>query len=551
MAGTSSPYAPREMKSLSHKEQATTMHRPRKLGIGSRLAALAAAFTMVVGVPMPGIAQSHADEDGAATPIEHVVVIFQENVSFDHYFATYPNALNDDPGEPAFHPVPDTPNVNGLSGVLLSNNPNGANPARLSRAQAALCDQDHGYTDEQTAFDFGLMDNFLANVPNQFCSNLDVNLSNEIMDYFDGNTVTALWNYAQHFAMNDNSYGTTFGPSTPGALNLAAGNTFGAISGANTDPHNKPAVAGDIAGGSAVDDGQPSEDVCSTRDTFFFDSTSKNIGDLLNAAGMTWGWFQGGFDLTITNANGTTGCARSTRSEITGVTKVDYIPHHEPFQYFVNTRNPNHTRPGGIGAIGYTDAANHQYDLHDFFDATNAGHMPQVAFLKAAGFQDGHAQYSDPLDEQNFLVDTINFLMKRPEWEHTAVFISYDDSDGWYDHVIGPVVHQSQTSADTLTGSGLCGSNAPGDGQQGRCGYGPRLPFMVISPWAKRNFVDHTLTDQSSIIRFIEDNFDLGRIGGGSADAYAGSVLNMFDFDRRHHEPARRLLLDPSTGEPL
>src|SRR5579875_2232871 len=85
------------------------------------------------------------------TPIEHVVVIFQENVSFDHYFATYPNALNDDPGEPAFHPVPDTPNVNGLSGVLLSNNPNGANPARLSRAQAALCDQDHGYTDEQTA----------------------------------------------------------------------------------------------------------------------------------------------------------------------------------------------------------------------------------------------------------------------------------------------------------------------------------------------------------------------------------------------------------------
>src|SRR5262249_13769753 len=216
-------------------------------------------------------------------------------------------------------------------------------------------DQDHDYTDEQTAFHLGLMDNFLALVPKQFCSNLNVNLPNEIMDYFDGNTVTAIWNYAQHFAMNDNSHGTTFGPSTPGALNLVAGNTFGATSGANTDPHNKPATAGDIAGGSAISDGQPSEDLCTTRDSFFFASDSKNIGDLLNAAGATWGWFQAGFDLGVTNVNGTTGCSRTTTSAVTGVTKVDYIPHHEPFQYFVNTRNPNHTRPGSVGAIGVSD----------------------------------------------------------------------------------------------------------------------------------------------------------------------------------------------------
>ena len=94
------------------------------------------------------------------------------------------------------------------------------------------------------------------------------------------------------------------------------------------------------------------------------------------------------------------------------MTKVDYIPHHEPFQYFASTRNPNHTRPTNVNSIGFTDAANHQYDIHDFFDAVDAGHMPQVAFLKAAGFQDGHAQYSDPLDEQTFLVETINFLMR-------------------------------------------------------------------------------------------------------------------------------------------
>jgi phospholipase C len=213
----------------------------------------------------------------------------------------------------------------------------------------------------------------------------------------------------------------------------------------------------------------------------------------------------------------------------------------------VNTRNPSHTRPNSVSTIGSSDPANHQYDLHDFFDATNAGNMPEVAFLKAQGFQDGHAQYSDPLDEQAFLVDTINFLMKRPEWKSTAIFILYDDSDGWYDHQMSPIVHQSQTSADTLSGVGLCGSKAPGDGQQGRCGYGPRQPFIVISPFAKRNFVDHTLTDQSSVIRFIEDNFGLGRIGGSSTDAYAGSVLNMFDFDGGRDT----LILDPTTGEPV
>jgi phospholipase C len=489
----------------------------------------------------------------APAPIKHVVVIFQENVSFDHYFATYPNAANNNPAEPRFSPAPNTPTVNGLSGALLTNNPNGVNPFRFTRAQAATCDQDHGYTDEQIAFDLGLMDNFLALAPNQFCSNLDVNIPNEIMGYFDGNTTTALWNYAQHFAMNDNSFGTTFGPSTPGALNLVAGNTFGATSGANTDPHNKPATASDIAGGSAVGDGQPAEDVCTTRDSFSFGSSSRNVGDLLNAAGKTWGWFAGGFDLGVKNSNGTTGCTRATTSTITGVTKVDYIPHHEPFQYFASTRNPNHTRPMSIRSIGFTDGANHQYDIHDFFDATNAGNMPEVAFLKAPGYQDGHAQYSDPLDEQTFLVRTINFIMQRPEWGRTAIFIAYDDSDGWYDHQMSPIVHPSQTTADALSGSGLCGAQAPTDGEQGRCGYGPRMPFMVISPWAKRNFVDHTLTDQSSIIRFIEDNFSLGQLGGGSADAYAGSVMNMFDFSGRGEEGTSNsgLILDEQTGQPI
>jgi phospholipase C len=93
--------------------------------------------------------------------------------------------------------------------------------------------------------------------------------------------------------------------------------------------------------------------------------------------------------------------------------------------------------------------------------------------------------------------------------------------------------------------------NAAGSPIEGRCGYGPRLPLIVISPYAKANFVDNTLTDQSSILRFIEDNWSTGQIGGGSFDAIAGTLDNMFDFDEHHRPFLRGLLLDPSTGQPL
>ncbi|MHB8492918.1 MAG: alkaline phosphatase family protein, partial [Solirubrobacteraceae bacterium] len=101
-------------------------------------------------------------EPPTSTPIKHLVVIFQENVSFDHYFGTYPNAANP-PGEPAFHAAPGTPSVNGLSAELLTQNPNLSNPQRLDPSQAHTCDQDHGYSSEQKAFDHGLMDRFVQN----------------------------------------------------------------------------------------------------------------------------------------------------------------------------------------------------------------------------------------------------------------------------------------------------------------------------------------------------------------------------------------------------
>jgi phospholipase C len=218
-----------------------------------------------------------------------------------------------------------------------------------------------------------------------------------------------------------------------------------------------------------------------------------------------------------------------------------------------------HTRPASLSAIGTSgDAANHQYDLHDFYDAINNGNFPAVSFLKAIGIQDAHAGYSSPLDEQQFIVQVINFLQNRPEWANTAVVIAYDDSDGWYDHVVPPIVNQSTTASDALTGTGACGDGTtalPGvlsgtTHAQGRCGFGPRQPLLVISPWAQQNYVDHTVTNQASILRFIEDNWAGGtRIGGGSMDSISNSITNMFNFNGTPNP--KKLFLNIATGQPF
>jgi phospholipase C len=273
--------------------------------------------------------------------------------------------------------------------------------------------------------------------------------------------------------------------------------------------------------------------------------SGKNIGDLLNAQNVTWGWFEGGFAPSSVT-NGKASCA-TAHQNIGGATITDYSPHHEPFQYYQSTANPHHLPPSSVAMIGQTDQANHQYDLSEFWAAVDNGNMPAVSFLKAAAYQDGHAGYSDPLDEQQFLVDTINRLQQSKDWKRTAVIIAYDDSDGWYDHVMPPILSQSNSAEDALTAPGSCGIARAG-AYEDRCGYGPRQPLLVISPFARTNFVDNTLTDQSSILRFIEDNWNTGRIGDQSFDAIAGPLANMFAFRREHRDHA--LFLDPSTGEP-
>ncbi len=509
------------------------------------------AGLLVTASILPALAP--AASETTTTPIKYVVVIFQENNSFDHYFGTYPNAYypSGEPvnatypaGESAFVPLPNTPSVNGLSPA--TNSLSAVAPFRLDRSQAVTCDNDNKYKDEQTAYNSGQI-NLFATTTSGTTGPPAVCLTDLSMGYYDGNTVTALWNYAQYFAMSDNYFDTEFGVTEEGHQNLVAGQTHTTSGNVGTKVVNGSIIANVEAG---VDD---CVSVALGNTPVLM--TGTNIGDLMNTAGISWGWFYGDFPQSGTYGSnyGTSTSISSTQCTSNSPSGNAYNSHYSPFQYYASTTNQHHLPPSSIAAIGTSaDQANHNYNLIDFNNALSAQNLPAVTFLKAPTTETGHPSNSDPLSEQTFLADTINSLMQSQYWPQMAIFITYDDSDGWYDHVMPPIVNQSSDSSnDVVAGSSLhCGSVAPLGGYLDRCGYGTRLPLLAISPYAKQNYVDHALTDTTSVLRFIEDNWNLGRVGGGSFDALAGTLNGLFDFTDSPNPTARQLCLSDSSGVP-
>lgn len=177
----------------------------------------------------------------------------------------------------------------------------------------------------------------------------------------------------------------------------------------------------------------------------------------------------------------------------------------------------------------------------------------------------GRSRDNLPNREQQFLVSTVNAIMGSRFWGTTAIIVMYDDSDGWYDHQMGPIVNPSAATnsnasdEDQFDAAGKCGNGPSADGSgkaiEGRCGYDPRLPLLAMSPRAKENFVDHTVIGQTSAIRFIKDDWNTGRLGNGSYDQLAGRIDNVFDFDLDDHfgrddDGPRTLFLDTQRGQP-
>lgn len=501
----------------------------------------------IVGLLMTSLFLSSsgwAIAEDTTTPIKHVVVIFQENNSYDHYFGTYPNATNP-AGEPAFTPLPNTPSSDNYIAHpdLLTHNPNLYNPFRLDRSQEILCDEDNGYTAEQTAYDGGLVDKFVQETGVGEIDHGVINCAshtngNQTMGYYDGNSVTGLWNMAQHFAMSDNNHGTEFGATLLGHINLISGDTSGATEDA-------------VGGGSLIANIDTSLDDCGKPAVTLL--PGKNLGDALNDKGVTWGWFSAGFKPT-TPYNPTTGTpakcnAMTKRTATDNASSTAYGAHYDPFMYYASTANQHHLPPASVAEIGNNGQANHQYDLSDFWIAVDNNNLPSVTFLKAPKSETGHPNDSSVLDEQEFLANVTNTIAQSPYWSSTVVFITYDDSDGWYDHQMPTIANHSNDPVNDFAPT--CGGKQAGlGGADDRCGHGPRQPLLVVSPYAKSNFISHTLSDQSSVLKFIEDNWHTGGIpdtlGQASFDDKAGSLNDMFDFGNHGNTP--KVCLSPVNG---
>ena len=174
--------------------------------------------------------------------------------------------------------------------------------------------------------------------------------------------------------------------------------------------------------------------------------------------------------------------------------------------------------------------------------------MPSVSFLKPPAYEDAHAGYSDPLDEQKWLVTTINAIEKSPDWSSTAIVVTYDDSDGWYDHQPSSIQNGSD---DASLDTPMCMAVPVTLGTRNdRCGFGPRLPMLVISPWTQQNFVSHTRTDTDSVLSFIEANWLAPKTQiADSYDVISAPIdtAGLLDFKIKPH--LTPVILNPKTGE--
>jgi phospholipase C len=529
------------------------------LAVGIALALFAAVGGFSIGHVSSAAAVAVDNSDSTTTPIKHVVVIYDENVSFDHYFGTYPYAENKDgtnfcpaPGTAGLPGSSDTTNTELGAGLVpaatlgsevtkgdcdtyagatpnpeagatppvanpATPNPNSYQPQRIPDTAAVTCDSNHSYTPEEEAEDGGKMDKFVQFTSGKCAIPGASDTSPGIgMDYYDGNTVSGLWNYAQHYGMSDNSWDATFGPTMIGSLNMFGATTFSTITNSTYISNTNPAF--DNIDGQT---GQMGGD---------------NIGTLLNGKGVSWGWFEEGF-----------GAPGTTDANVNGRSAKQFSSIYETPDWWQATSNPDHTPPASNQEIGFGGPANHNYDAAKFTDALNGtggATLPAVSFLRADEVRTGHPSVSDPLDEQKWIISDINAIEQSAYWPSTSIVIEYDDSDGFYDHQAPTIINSSNTGNDAAICSDAKAAGVPQlGGQSNRCGPSQRLPYMVISPYAKPNHVDHGLVTQDSTLKFIEKNWGLRTIGPSTFDnlPQIDDLSGFFDWD---HPQQNAVLLD-------
>jgi acid phosphatase len=477
-------------------------------------------FALLASASVTAYAQTPST---ALNAIETVVVVYAENRSFDNLYGHFPgaNGLQSVTPEMALQrdrdgtvlkelpPVWDNLTAKGVTPVVtqaqtehLPNKPFAIDDPNGFKTPLGVVTHDlwHLFYQNQMQINGGKNDRFVAYADSGAL----------VMGHYDGSKLP-LWNIAKQYTLADNFFMGAFGgsflnhfwlvcactPKYPNADKGPAKKLIAAVDGdgvsltlAHTSPKsamegipkfvnngqitpdfyavntmqppyqpskNKPAKEGDLR---YADPETP---------TTLPPQHDKTIGDLLSAKGVTWAWYSGAWADALNGGR--------------GVPVPNFQFHHQPFNYFVNyapgtEARAKHLKDGGMNGA-------------EFLKAIDGGQLPQVTFYKPQGDLNEHAGYAEVMAGDAHLADVIAHLQKSPQWPHMLVIITYDENGGFWDHVAPP-------KAD-------------------RWGPGTRIPTLIVSPFAKKGFVDHTQYDTTSILRFIAKRFDLPTLPGIAA----------------------------------
>jgi phospholipase C len=450
--------------------------------------------------------------------IQTVVVLYAENRSFDNLYGKFPgaNGLQNVTPEMAKQfdrdgtVLPELPPIwggltqKGATPVIpqdrtqhLANKPFAIDDPNGFNLPLSVATRDlwHRFYENQMQIDGGKNDKFVAYADSGAL----------VMGYYDGSKLP-MWKVAQKYTLADNFFMGHFGGSFSNHFELACACTpyypdadkspaKGSISVVEADgvtlapAPNGPKSALDgppkfVNSGNltpdfyAINTMQPPYQPSANKpapngDPRFADPDKPNtlppqhevtIGDLLSLKGVSWAWYSGGWQVALDG----------------DPKKVEFQFHHQPFNYFANyapgtKAREEHIRDGGVNGA-------------EFIKAIDEGKLPQVAFYKPQGSLNEHAGYADVLAGDEHLAELVAHLQKSPQWAHMLVVITYDENGGFWDHAKPP-------KAD-------------------RWGPGTRIPAIIVSPFAKKGAVDHTLYDTTSILRFITRKFELPVLRG-------------------------------------
>lgn len=521
---------------------------------------LAAVAAATLGA-LAGCAETPAQARPTLSDVRNIVVIYAENRSFDNLYGRFPgaNGLQNVTNTSAVQrdrdgkPLATLPPIwGGLTQAGVAPAVTEAMTERLPNAPFAIDDPQgfdtslqvttrdlwHRFYENQMQIDGGTNDMFAAWADSGALTMGHYTLDAEKLP---------LWRIAQRYTLADNFFMGAFGGSflnhqwlvcacTPIYPHADKSPAAGSISAVEPDgvtltvAKNSPASALDgppkfVKSGNltpdfyAVNTMQPPYQPSGNKpapdgDLRFADpanpttlppQTQRHIGDALSEAGVTWIWYGGAWDAALA----------ATQERKAGVvygpnrSAPNFQPHHQPFNYFADlapgtAARAEHLLDGGI-------------DGAKFLATVDAGTLPQVAFYKPQGNLTEHAGYTDVASGDAHLAEVIAHLEKSPQWPHMVVIVTYDENGGFWDHVAPP-------KAD-------------------RFGPGTRIPALVISPFAKKGYVDHAQYDTTSILRFITRRFGLPVLPGVKARNEAlvanerspmGDLTNALDLAPAH-----------------